>query len=185
MRLFVALTPPPEEQERIYRAAAPLREAALPVRWTRPEALHLTLRFLGEVAPEVVGDVERAIATAAARTVPFTLRLGGFGAFPTLRRPRVIWAGVEAMPELSFLRDELELEFGALGFAREAQPFHPHLTLGRARGDAHARDFRRLGELIAGIRFESRIQVGEVELLRSHLTPGGSRYERIAGLPLG
>jgi 2'-5' RNA ligase len=185
MRLFVALTLPADEQERIYRAAAPLREAALPVRWSRPESLHLTLKFLGEVLPEAVPEIEGAIATAATRTTPFTLPLGGVGAFPTLRRPRVIWMGAEATPQLRCLKQELEWEISPLGFPSETQHFRPHLTLGRARADARAGDFRRLEALAAAVPFEARLEVATVELIQSHLTPGGSRYERIAVIPLG
>lgn len=185
MRLFVALTLPAEEQERIYQGAAPLREAPLPVRWSRPESLHLTLKFLGDVLPEAVPEIERAIATAASRTSPFTLPLGGVGAFPTLRRPRVIWLGAEATPQLRCLKQDLEWEISPLGFPRETQAFRPHLTLGRARSDARVGDFRRLESLATEVALEACLEVGTVELIQSHLTPGGSRYERIAALPLG
>jgi len=182
MRLFVALNLPPEERERIYRAAAPLRRAELPVRLTREPALHLTLRFLGEVEPAALEDLERAIAAAVAIVTPFTLRLGGTGAFPSLSRPRVLWVGVEAAPELLALHAALERRLEPLGIAREPGPFRPHLTLGRVRRGAA---LRGIATLLEEIHFAASLRVTEVELMRSHLTPEGSRYELLRTFPLG
>lgn len=182
MRLFVALNLPPEERERIYGAAAPLRREGLPVRWTREHALHLTLRFLGEVEPDALEDLERAIAAAAAIVTPFTMRLGGSGAFPSLSRPRVLWVGVDAAPELLTLHAALERELAPLGFAPEPGPFRPHLTLGRVRRGAA---LRGTAALLGEIHFAASLQVSEFELMRSHLTPEGSRYELLRTFPLG
>ena len=108
MRIFVALNLPKKERERIHRAARALREEDLPVRWVDPDAYHVTLKFLGDVRPEKVTDIEEALGRVANSTAPFELDLGGFGAFPTIRNPRVVWLGVDASPELRCLKQDLE-----------------------------------------------------------------------------
>lgn len=185
MRLFIALTLPREERERIHEALAPLRSAGLPIRWIPQAALHITLKFLGECPPGQVPEIEAALALAAARNRPFELILGGFGAFPSLRNPRVLWLAVEATPLLRVLKQDLEWEFSPLGFERETRAFQPHLTLGRARGGARAGDFRGLEELLRPLEFQTVIPVTSVDLMQSLLAPGGAEYERIATRALG
>jgi 2'-5' RNA ligase len=185
MRLFAAITVPARERKRLYTASAPLREAGLPVRWVEVEALHLTLKFLGEVPKDRVDRVRAALATVATKSKPFEVKLGGFGAFPSLRKPRVIWAGAYASPELRCLKHDLEWEFAALGYAREARAFHPHLTLGRARPEAAAGDFRDLEELVEPLKYEGALTVHSVVLLRSTLGPLGASYDTIDTVRLG
>ncbi|HSR41582.1 MAG TPA: RNA 2',3'-cyclic phosphodiesterase, partial [Longimicrobiales bacterium] len=96
MRLFVAINLPAAERRRIHRAAGALRDHGLPIRWVEPDNFHVTLKFLGQIRREAVGEVEQAVAKAARGNAPFEATIGGFGAFPTIRRPRVLWMGVEA-----------------------------------------------------------------------------------------
>lgn len=185
MRLFVAINLPPEEKERLFEATAPLREAGFPVRWVEPESFHLTLKFLGWVRPEMLEAIEATMEEAAAGTGPFTLRIGGLGAFPTLRRPRVVWMGVDASPALRCLKHDMEWKFAPLGFEREDRAFQPHLTLGRARKEASAGHFRDFEGIVETLSYAAAIDVAQVDLMRSHLSPSGARYERIATAPLG
>lgn len=185
MRLFVAVNLPEGEKARLYDAAAPLREADFPVNWVEPEAIHLTLKFLGEVATDRVDRVVESLATVAAKSKPFDLELGGFGAFSSLRRPRVIWAGAYASPELRCLKHDLEWEFASLGYEREARSFHPHLTLGRARSDARVGDFRDLENVVAELDFSGALPVRSIELMRSKTKPSGAEYERARSIELG
>lgn len=185
MRLFVALNLPPEESEAIYAATAPLRGAGVPVRWTRPESIHLTLKFLGAVPAGDVEEVIRAMVRGVEGGGPIDLRIGGFGAFPSIGRPRVIWMGVDGGALLLELKANLEKAFEAIGFEREDRPFQPHLTLGRARSGTGPGDFRAFGSIIERISFRSTVRVNEVDLMRSQLSPGGPRYERIATAALG
>lgn len=185
MRLFIAVTLPKKERQRLHRAAAPLRKADLPVRWVEPDAIHLTLKFLGEVAPDRLPRIEQAMARVAAKSKPFEIRLGGFGAFPSLRKPRIIWAGAYASPELRCLKHDLEWELASLGYEREARAFHPHLTLGRATGEARAGDFRDLEDLVGPLEFEGSMDVRALDLIRSTLTQDGARHERVGRAELG
>lgn len=185
MRLFVAINPPEKERERLLTATAPLREAGLPVRWVASASIHLTLKFLGWVRPEDVDRTAEVMAEAAAKTQAFELPIGGFGAFPSLRRPRTVWAGIEATPALRCVKHDLEWMFRSLGFEREVRAFQPHLTLGRARKGAQAGNFRDFESLLADLDYTASFPVETIELMRSRSGPDGVRYEEVASAPLG
>lgn len=176
MRLFIALNLPKKERMRLHRAARPMRERELPVRWVDPENYHLTLKFLGEVRPAMQKKVEETMQRVASATVPFKIELGGFGAFPTIRKPRVLWAGVNASPELRCLKQDLEWGLAEHGFERETRAFHPHLTLGRAGEEGGAGEFRGLDDLVADLSYEGTVSVRGIDLMRSQLSRSGSRY---------
>lgn len=184
MRLFIAINLPPSERDRLQRAAGALRAAHLPVRWVGSDALHLTLKFLGEVPDARRGEVEEATREVSAGFGPFQLELRGLGAFPRLASPRVLWVGVHAPPELARLAGALDEAMGRLGFPREERPFSPHLTLGRAERDAGAGQFKPLPQLAAAFDFASSIEAHTVDLMRSQLSPRGARYERLLAAPL-
>lgn len=185
MRLFIAINFTARERQRMHRAARALREAELPVNWVDTDAIHMTLKFLGEVRPEHVPAVKSAVARVAEKTRPFSLVMSGAGAFPTMRRPRVIWLGAEASPELRCLKHDLEWELAPLGFEREVRAFHPHVTLGRAKKDARAGDFRHFEELVSGIEYRGELNVKTVDLMESHLSSKGARYTRRMAAKLG
>src|SRR5690606_8650349 len=136
VRLFFAVKLPADEQEQLHDATARLRATDLPVRWVPPEHLHVTLKFLGTVAEPLVAAVQDAGARAAAGLAPFDARLGGIGAFPNVRRPRVVWVGVRDAEPLLRLHAALEQALAPLGFAPEDRAFQPHVTLGRVRDGA-------------------------------------------------
>ena len=185
MRLFVAVNLKDDERKKLFKAAAPLRKSGMPVRWVDPGALHMTLKFLGEVRPQNVDAVMHAVSAVAAKAVPHEVRLAGFGAFPTIRRPNVIWAGAEAKPELRSLKHDLEWELAALGFERELRAFQPHITLGRADEETEAGLYRDLENLIGEISYKSQIPVRQVDLMSSKLTADGARYEILGSAPVG
>lgn len=177
MRLFIALNLPRKERLRVHRAAQPLRDEDLPVRWIDEDKLHITLKFLGQVRSQKVGDIERAMERVADATGTFDIELGGFGAFPTIRRPRVIWLGVDASPELRCLKQDLEWGLGDCGFEPETRAFHPHITLGRADEKGGAGAFRGLDEKVADMEFHGSVPVRSVDLMKSRLSKDGARYE--------
>lgn len=185
MRLFVALNLPAAERERLHGEVCRLRERAFPVRWVGPAQLHLTLKFLGDVPDEREAEIAGAVEGAARTGRPFDLVLGGVGGFPHLRRPRVVWVGVEAAPELSALYEELERRFESLGFERESRALHPHITLGRATRDARAAGFRGMEPAAASIDYRARVRVETLDLMRSRLRPTGAEYEVRRAAPLG
>lgn len=179
MRLFIALTPPPDVQREVWNAFAPLRARPLPVKWVPPENLHLTLKFLGEVGAERQPEILGALATAAQGARTITLVVRGAGAFPNHRAPRVVWAGIEADPAIEILADRVERHCAPLGFPIEGRPFRPHLTLGRAGRDARARDWEGVAELLEGLTVDATAVLDGVDLVRSELRRGGSVYHRV------
>jgi 2'-5' RNA ligase len=176
MRLFVAVFPPPEVQQSAYRAADPLRIGHDAVAWVKRENLHYTMRFLGEVDERAAERATIAMREAAAGRPRFGAALGGFGAFPSAKRARVLWIGmIQGAEPMRLLASALDEALARHGFEPADQSFEPHLTVGRVRaaGDWTAR-------LIDSPTIEARFQVDRLLLVRSALEPGGSRYERVA-----
>ena len=186
MRLFVALNFPPPVRQDLWQATAPLRDLDVPMKWVRPDGIHLTLKFLGEVPEERDGEVHAALQRAAAGARALTLALGGegaggagekgFGVFPDFTRPRVVWVGIAAEPALEILQHRVEQEFAPLGFATEARPFRPHITLGRAARQARPRDFAGLEAALGRVEFAASVLVGALDLMQSTLQSGGAVY---------
>jgi 2'-5' RNA ligase len=175
MRLFVALNLPKKERQRIQRAARPLREEGFPVRWVDLDNFHVTLKFLGDMRKPTLEPIQETLDRVGAATTPFDATVTGFGAFPTIRKPSVLWAGVDATPELRCLKQDLEWGLSDLGFEKETRAFRPHLTLGRAAADGAGR-FRGLDHLVASLELESRFPVRSLDLMRSRTGPEGASY---------
>lgn len=137
MRTFIAIDLPQNVKQAIGSLQSRLR-SSLPrdpnqsagVRWTRPEGIHLTLKFLGDITEQ-----QAKLVTESLRSLSpfesFRIEVKGFGFFPNGRRPRVLWVGVEAPPSLAGLAAEVEAAMDGLGFAKEDRAFTPHLTLAR------------------------------------------------------
>jgi RNA 2',3'-cyclic 3'-phosphodiesterase len=177
VRLFVAVNLPEEVRRLAHEAAAPLRAAGWPVRWVPAASLHLTLKFLGEVAAEREQPVAAALDASVASARPFDIGLGGVGAFPGLGRPRVIWMGVEAHPALELLANDVQRALAPFGFEAELRPFQPHFSLGRVRQGAQPGAFATLGRLAGEVVWEGVAPVESVDLMASVLGPGGAAYE--------
>ncbi len=184
MRLFIGLNIPKKQRMRIHRAVRALRDVELPVRWIEPDNFHVTLKFLGEVRRERVDDIAAAVEKVASATGAFTTEISGFGAFPTIRRPRVIWLGVGATPELRCLKQDIEWALGEVGFPAETRAFHPHVTLGRANDAGGAGVFRGLDTLMAELAFDAELKVHTLDLIRSHLSKDGAHYSVVSGARL-
>ena len=134
MRTFVAVFPPPAIREALFRAARDL-PASKAFRLIGPEKLHLTLKFLGNVAKDDLSRVAQALELLRERHEPFEVSISGFGAFPSERKARILWAGVgEGSEPLRAVALSVEDLLEPAGFGREQRPYVPHLTLGRARG---------------------------------------------------
>ena len=132
MRTFIAIFPPLETRKELLRTAQDLNIRG-EIRWTKPENVHLTLKFLGEVPEESLTDIGGALREVAARHETFEIEADGFGAFPSAEKARVLWAGVgEDAARLRTLAGEVEDALEPLGFEREGRAYAPHITLGRA-----------------------------------------------------
>ena len=146
------------------------------VRWCTEQQLHVTLKFLGDVADGQLPAVCDAVRAAARSVEPFALRLSALGFFPSPRSPRVLWCGVEdpagGCARWLELADPL---FEELGFSRETRAFHAHVTLGRSKGPGGGEVMRRVLEQFA-VAPTPEMTVEQVVLFESRLTPGGAQY---------
>ena len=184
MRLFVAVNFPEALRHAVWAATEPARRAGEAVRWVRPEAMHLTLKFLGEVPEEREAELHAALERAAGGTRGFHLAVGGCGVFPNAERPRVLWIGIAAEPALELLQHGVERELAPLGFPTEGRPFRPHLTLGRATRDAGRDDLQRAAERLAQVSYEGMARIESLDLMRSTLRPQGAAYDVVHRRPL-
>lgn len=149
------------------------------MRWTHPENVHLTLKFLGEVPEGEIEQIGAALRKVCADHAPFDASLSSFGAFPSARRARIIWAGAGAgSEELRDLTADVETAFEPLGFGREDRTFVPHATLGRVRGKPVKLEFP------AVVPGEPGFEISRVELMESKLAAGGAVYETLYSLAL-
>lgn len=180
MRLFVGITIPKKLRARIHRAVRELRDDGLPVRWIDPDNFHITLKFLGEVRPEAVPDIQTALGRVGRSTSAFTTAFNGFGAFPTVRRPNVLWMGVDPIPEFRCMKQDLEWSLSEVGFDTETRAFRPHVTLGRAREEGGAGAFRDLDTRLSAISFSDEIRVHAVDLMRSQQSTTGASYSVVS-----
>lgn len=185
MRLFVAVNLPDTDKARLGEILDELRASSAPVRWVNSDSLHITLKFLGDVAEARVPELTVANARVADRFAPFDLEIGGFGVFPSRTRARVFWIGVQAPPVLLEMQDLVERNIAPLGFPTEKRVFSPHLTIGRAKSDAGKIDPAAVDRIAARVVYKASVTVESIDLMRSHLSPRGARYERIHKAALG
>lgn len=188
LRSFIAVEIPSEIQAAIALSIAPLKNA-LPkslIRWVAPQNVHLTLKFLGDVSPANLEQLAGALKVEAASHEFFPISLGGLGAFPSTRRARVVWIGLEAPPALDALRRGVEAAAAQLGYPAEERPFSPHLTIGRVGQNVSASDLVRIRTALEAARVGplGQIRVGAVHIFKSDLQPGGSVYTHLYALSM-
>ena len=183
IRAFIAIDLPPEILQHLEQVSVQLKKRleGVPVRWVPVDNIHLTLKFLGDVSPANVDMLKKILQIEVDGHHAFEISVGGLGAYPSPRRPRVVWVGVEAPAELTAVQNGVESAMARLGYAREERPFSPHLTLGRVSRNAIGRDERLIGESIEAIKlgFLGVARVNEVHLYKSDLQPNGAVYTRL------
>ncbi len=187
IRAFIAIELPDELKLELGRLEAQLKSGKPPgVKWVDPDSIHLTLKFLGNIAIDRTGEITRAMEEAAEAVPPFQLEVKGLGVFPNLKRVQVAWVGLSGeVAKLGMLQQRIESNLVPLGFAPESRPFTSHLTLARLRHQASLDERQRFGQLIAGTRFEAgAINVDAVSLMRSQLTREGAIHSRISSVRL-
>ncbi len=189
LRLFVAIELPDEVRRALEETMAALRPALPdgPLRWVRPEGIHVTLRFLGATPAARVDAIRAALGDAVIGVASFSLRPGGVGSFGGRRNVRVVWVGVEGDTEaLAALAGRIEDAMEPLGFARERRAFNAHLTLARVRDDASPVERERIFDALAAFSAVAMpsFRAAEVSLMRSTLGPGGAKYDALARFAL-
>jgi 2'-5' RNA ligase len=188
IRSFIAIELPDEVKKALAELQARLQVERQPaVKWVDPYGVHLTLKFLGNIAVSRISDIARAVEEAGRDLRPFTLEIKGLGVFPNFKRVRVVWVGMEGdISQLKLLQQRIESNLVPLGFARESRPFTPHLTMARVKEKASPTEQQRFGQLIADTRLESAPQftVRSISLMRSQLTTEGAIYHQIGTVSL-
>jgi len=181
IRAFLAIDLDERARGAVAGVLSALRESdgGAGVRWVRREALHVTLRFLGDIEPDRVAPLAQAVASEVAEQEPFALTLGAARPFPSPRRPRVVALEVGPESELVALAAAVERGAGACGFESEDRPFRAHLTLGRIK--------QGRGPATRGLRVPEGVTspVDEVVLFRSELARSGAKYTPLERMGLG
>jgi 2'-5' RNA ligase len=185
VRAFIAVELPSNVIDLAADLQSCLKRQGLALRWVRPQNMHLTLKFLGEIRVEMVPVVSAAMAQAASGASPMALAVQGMGVFPNARNPRVVWIGVGgAADRLQQTVVALDSGLASLGIEREKKPFKAHLTLARINAPV---DARQLLEAIQrhGNYAPQSFNASEMVLFQSDLKPKGPVYTPLAKVALG
>lgn len=184
MRAFIAIEVPESIRAQLGEIIARLRKTRVKASWVQPDRMHLTLRFLGEISSEHVETLSNTMTQACHEVEAFTLTCALLGAFPNLRRPAVVWAGVGPLdPDLARIQAATEAGALACGLPAESKRFHPHVTLARIRDPRNASTLVNAIESSTGFH-AGAFEVSHVSLFSSELTPRGPIYTRIRDFPL-
>jgi 2'-5' RNA ligase len=188
VRTFVAIRLPQDVLDVIADVIGQLDNAGVRgLRTVRPEGVHLTLKFLGNIPASKIEPVIAAVTQAVGGHSGFELVLGGAGSFPSRGSPRVLWLGVEGdMEPLNALQQSVEDALSALGFKREQRGFNPHLTLARIREGSHSEDCQRALESLMsiGLPLAMPIPVSSVHVMKTTLHPQGAIHESLSAASL-
>ncbi len=189
IRSFVAIELNDQIKEELGKTQALLKSRGIAdwVRWVRPQGIHVTMKFLGDVPTDRIKEIAVAIKGASGGVGPFSLSFGGLGCFPSGSRPNVIWVGILGDTKtLIHLQSRIDASLAVLGFPPEKRKYTPHLTLGRVGRHVARRERRRLGGLIQTENVDplGEMEVHEVSLMRSILSSAGAQYSQLAVVKL-
>jgi 2'-5' RNA ligase len=183
IRAFIAIELSSQIQKRLEEVLKSYQTLLpnVPVRWVAAANIHLTLKFLGDVSLANLNLLTDMIQREISTHHQFDISVGGSGAFPNIRQPRVVWVGVEAPQELNDIQNAIEVATARLGYAREERAFSPHLTLGRVSRNATSQDVKSISKALESNRvgFLGATCVEKVHLYRSDLQPTGAVYTQI------
>jgi RNA 2',3'-cyclic 3'-phosphodiesterase len=185
IRSFLAFELPRQIKQELLGIHDGLKRSSLDVRWVKPEGVHLTMVFMGDVKDERIPPIMEGLGKVCAHYGPFPMSLRGIGCFPNSRNPRVLWVGVEGdLGRMSRFRDDLQEALLPFGIRPEKKDFRPHLTLGRFK-----RAGKRAGELEELLLKHRGLtspvcSLNELILFRSDLKAGGAVYTKMGSWDL-
>jgi RNA 2',3'-cyclic 3'-phosphodiesterase len=180
LRTFIAVELSSTLQQSLQEIQSQLKPLDLEVSWVKPTNIHITLKFLGEIAPKKVKAINEIFPEIFKDFSSFEIGLGRLGVFPSIARPNVIWVGIEqGLGEMKKLAESLENAVCRLGFSKERREFIPHLTLGRFRSLKNCGSLAKAIENFPPQRPTQQI-VSRVIFFRSTLSAQGSLYEPLA-----
>jgi 2'-5' RNA ligase len=185
IRSFLAFELPDDIKTIVARVSGEIRKTSLDVRWVRPQFIHLTVVFMGDIESEQIPSMGESLGAVCSRHSPFTIFLKPMGCFPNIRNPRVIWLGIDGdLERMSRFRDDLLHALSSFGIKEEERAFRPHLTLGRFKKPGKRQT--ELEQLLATYKELSSPArtLSELVLFRSDLKPGGAVYTKMVSWPL-
>ena len=185
MRSFISIEIPEEAKKKFVPVDNLLRDSALSLKLVKIKNLHLTLKFLGEIQEEKLKELVETCQVIGEAFLPFSLRLKGIGIFPNIKRPGIIWAGVEKGKEnLKEITKLLEEKLEKRGFSAERREFQGHLTLARVRRAAKGKKF--LENLVEELKEEQfcSFPVSKFCVMKSELKKEGPTYTVLEEIPL-
>jgi len=188
MRVFIAIELSQQTLDAIEKQTARLRQTVGDdsIRWVPAQNMHLTLKFIGDIATSHVDFLKQMLTREAAAHPQFDMQIGGLGSFPNSRMPRILWIGLHAPAELASLHKSIETGALRLGYEKEEHPFSPHLTIGRARQNVKPTELSKVRAALDTIQLGdiATARVDSVHLFKSDLQPGGSVYTKLFSAPL-
>jgi len=183
IRTFICIELPEDVRRRLRELQSDLEKYNANIRWVRPESIHLTLKFLGDVEEHSINDIARATEMACSGIAQFTINVQQTGVFPNWRHPRVLWVGIDE-PEGNLLKikQEIELQLTELGYVKEDRKFSPHLTIGRVKSMKMISDVMQ--DLQKREFFAGNFLAKEVVVMKSDLRPTGAVYTALQKVQL-
>ena len=183
IRSFISVHLSENVREQIARFQTGLKIPGTDIKWVRPENMHITLKFLGDIQPDQIDSIENVIRDVAGSVTPFNVWIRGAGCFPNEHHPRVLWLGIFTKTEIpGHMARDLNGRLAVLGFQTEKRKFKPHLTLGRVR------TLKNIGQVVGRMRqegFESDgFHVNQIHLMQSRLKPSGAEYSVLKSIDL-
>jgi 2'-5' RNA ligase len=179
IRTFIALELPPAVTLLLHKVQQELKRLKIRARWVRPENIHLTLKFLGDINPDHIDKIGAAMAGAAIEFPPVTLTVREIGVFPGIKRPRVIWMGLGGdIRSLLALQGRLEQELAEAEFPKDKRSFKAHLTLGRIKQSVNPAVISQMISEYATLSSDEFV-CNQVILYKSDLKPSGAVYSKL------
>ena len=178
MRAFIAVELPATIKDSLSRIQNELKTGLPKAGWVKPQNLHLTLKFLGDISPRQLAEIKNIIAEASREIPSFKIKLDDLGAFPGLRQARIIWIGISQDTLVKQLAGSLETKLAGIGIAKEKRDFSSHITIARVKIPLDPADLDRglkkaKNDLVyANLEFNA----GGITLFESVLGPGGPAY---------
>jgi 2'-5' RNA ligase len=184
VRCFIAIDISPIIRDSIGHIMEIFRKTGADVKWVRPENIHVTLKFLGTTDESQVTTIVEALTKKILRYSTFYIKISNVGCFPDMKRPRVIWVGIEKSEMLRSLHMDIEQEMVQFGYPEEKRTFSAHITIGRVRSQRRMRDVINQLEELRSQSFGD-MEINRVNLMKSELKPAGAQYYTLAEIPLG
>lgn len=188
IRSFIAIELPEEIRTELGQVQASLKTKEQTwMKWVNPDSIHLTLKFLGDIAADKVKEILEAMTESVSDIPAFHLQIQDLGVFPGLKKIRVVWVGITGdLSSLRQIQNNIETNLSILGYPAEEREFTPHLTLGRVRFQIPSTEQQKFVTLLTSSKYKSayEIKVGNINLMKSRLTSAGAIYTKIGSVPL-